>query len=44
VIVFPIWLVVRLLKFAGRPGGDLLDFAAHPGGDLVDPTSPKREA
>ena len=33
VIVFPIWLVVRLLKFAGRPDGD-----------LVDPTSPKREA
>ena len=33
VIVFPVWLVVRLLKFAGRPGGD-----------LVDPTSPKREA
>ena len=33
VIVFPIWLVVRLLKFAGRPAGD-----------LVDPTSPKREA
>ena len=31
VIVFPIWLVVRLLKFAGRPGGD-----------LVDPTSPAR--
>ena len=33
VIVFPIWLVVRLFKFAGR---------AEP--DLVDPTSPKREA
>jgi len=23
VIVFPIWLVVRLFKFAGRAGGDL---------------------
>ena len=33
VIVFPIWLVVRLLKFAGRAETD-----------LVDPTSPKREA
>jgi len=33
VIVFPIWLVVRLFKFAGRPGTD-----------LVDPTLPKREA
>jgi hypothetical protein len=33
VIVFPIWLVVRLFKFAGRTETD-----------LVDPTSPKREA
>ena len=33
VIVFPIWLVVRLFKFAGRAERD-----------LVDPTSPKREA
>ena len=33
VIVFPIWLVVRLFKFTGR--GDT---------DMVDSTSPKREA
>ena len=33
VIVFPIWLVVRLFKFAGR--GET---------DIVDSTSPKREA
>ena len=33
VIVFPVWLVVRLFKFAGRAGGD-----------LVDPTSPNRKA
>ena len=33
VIVFPIWLVVRLFKFAGRTETD-----------LVDPTLPKREA
>ena len=33
VIVFPIWLVVRLFKFAGR--GDT---------DMVDSASPKREA
>ena len=33
VIVFPIWLVVRLFKFTGR--GDT---------EMVDSTSPKREA
>jgi Family of unknown function (DUF6460) len=33
VIVFPIWLVVRLFKFTGRTGSD-----------LVEPTPPKREA
>jgi hypothetical protein len=32
VIVFPIWLVVRLFKFAGRDETDLAD------------TRPKREA
>jgi Domain of unknown function (DUF6460) len=34
VIVFPVWLVVRLLKWAGRGSS----------GDLVDPTSRKGEA
>ncbi len=35
VIVFPIWLVVRLFKFTGRTETDR---------DLVDPAAPKREA
>ncbi len=34
VIVFPVWLVMRLLKIAGRT----------PSGDLVDPSSRNREA
>ena len=33
VIVFPVWLVMRLLKMAGRTSGD-----------LVDPSSRNREA
>ena len=33
VIVFPVWLVMRLLKIAGRTSGD-----------LVDPSSRNREA
>lgn len=35
VIVFPIWLVVRLFRFTGRTETDC---------DPVDPASPKREA
>jgi hypothetical protein len=34
VIVFPVWLVMRLLKWAGRGSS----------GDLVDPASRNREA
>lgn len=34
VIVFPVWLVTRLLKSLGRSSS----------GDLVDPSSPNREA
>jgi hypothetical protein len=34
VIVFPVWLVVRVLKWAGRSSS----------GDLVDPSSRNREA
>jgi hypothetical protein len=34
VIVFPVWLVVRVLKWAGRSSS----------GDLVDPNSRNREA
>jgi hypothetical protein len=34
VIVFPVWLVVRLLKWAGRSSS----------GDLIDPSSRNREA
>ncbi len=33
VIVFPVWLVMRVLKIAGRTSGD-----------LVDPSSRNREA
>jgi len=29
VIVFPIWLIVRLVKFAGRTGSDLVDPASR---------------
>ena len=29
VIVFPIWLIVRLFKFAGRTGSDLVDPASR---------------
>jgi hypothetical protein len=29
VVVFPIWLVVRLFKFAGRAGGDLADSSSR---------------
>jgi len=29
VIVFPIWLIVRLVKFAGRTGSDLPDPASR---------------
>ena len=29
VIVFPIWLIVRLFKFAGRTGSDLADPASR---------------
>jgi hypothetical protein len=34
VIVFPVWLMVRLLKWAGRSSS----------GDLIDPSSRNREA
>ena len=34
VIVFPVWLVVRVLKWAGRSSS----------GDLIDPSSRNREA
>ena len=34
VIVFPVWLVMRVLKIAGRPSS----------GDLVEPSSRNREA